>query len=126
MSTAAKARGATGVVIDGGTRDANLMRDISDWSVFTRYTSPIESRHRYRISAIEKPVAISGSLTSQIRVEPGDWVFGDMDGVVIIPKNLLEEVLAKAEEVGEIEDAARIDIRNGIEVKAVFDKYGRL
>jgi regulator of RNase E activity RraA len=126
MSTAAKARGAAGVIIDGGTRDGNLLREIPDWPVFTRYISPIESKLRYRINAIEKPVAVSGSLTSLIRVEPGDWLFGDMDGVVVIPRDRVDEVLAKAEEVGEIEDAARVEIRDGADVKAVFDKYGRL
>jgi regulator of RNase E activity RraA len=126
MSTAAKARGAAGVIIDGGTRDGNLLMQIPDWPVFARYISPIESKLRYRISSIEKPIAISGSLTSHLRVEPGDWVFGDMDGVVVIPQARVEDVLAKAEAIGGIETAARDEIRNGPDVKAVFDKYGRL
>ena len=44
MSTAAKARGAAGVVVDGGMRDGNILFDIPDWPVFTRYMSPIESK----------------------------------------------------------------------------------
>jgi len=126
MSTAAKARGAAGVIVDGGTRDGNLLLDIPDWAVFARYLSPIESKLRYRIRDIEKPIAISGSLTSQIRVTPGDWVFGDMDGVVVIPAARVDDVLARAEAIGGIETAARNETRNGADVKAVFDKYGRL
>jgi regulator of RNase E activity RraA len=126
MSTAAKARGAAGVIIDGGTRDGNLLLDIPGWPVFARYLSPIESKMRYRIRSLEKPIAISGSLTSHIRVNPGDWLFGDMDGVVVIPADRLDEVLAKAEEIGGIEDTVREEIRNGADVKAVFDKYRRL
>jgi regulator of RNase E activity RraA len=126
MSTAARARGAAGVIIDGGTRDGNLLLEIPDWAVFARYISPIESKLRYRIREIEKPVAISGSLTSQIRVAPGDWMFGDMDGVVVIPAARVDDVLTRAEAIGGIETAARNEIRNGADVKAVFDKYGRL
>jgi regulator of RNase E activity RraA len=126
MSVAAKARGAAGVVIDGGVRDGNLLFDIPDWPVFTRYLSPIESRLRYRIRFIEGSVADHGSLSSHIRVDPGEWLFGDMDGVVVIPTNRVEEVLQKAEAVGGIETAARAEIAAGVDVKAVFDKYGRL
>lgn len=99
---------------------------IPDWPVFARYISPIESKLRYRISTIERPIAISGSLTSHLRVEPGDWLFGDMDGVVVIPQARVEDVLTKAEAIARIETAARDEIRNGADVKAVFDKHGRL
>lgn len=126
MSTAAKARGAAGVIIDGGTRDGNLVLDIPDWACFARYLSPIESKLRYRIRDIEKPIAVSGSLNSHLRVNPGDWLFGDMDGVVVIPAARVLDVLTKAEAVGGIEDKAREEIRAGADVKAVFDKYGRL
>ena len=126
MSTAAKARGVAGVVTDGGMRDGNLLFDIPDWPVFARYLSPIESKARTRIRAIEKPVAVAGSLTSQVRVDPGDWIFGDMDGVVVIPAARVEEVLTKAEEIGGIEDEIRDQIRNGADVRKVFEKYGRL
>ena len=126
MSTAAKARGAAGVVTDGGMRDGNLLFDIPDWPVFARYLSPIESKARARIRAIEKPVAVCGSLTSHVRVDSGDWIFGDMDGVVVIPSAHIEEVLTKAEEIGGIEDEIRDQIRNGADVRKVFEKYGRL
>jgi 4-hydroxy-4-methyl-2-oxoglutarate aldolase len=126
MSTAAKARGAAGVIIDGGTRDGNLLMEIPDWAVFARYISPIESKLRYRIREIERPVAVSGSLTSHLRVNPGDWLFGDMDGVVVIPAARVGDVLTRAEAIGGIETKARDEIRNGADVKDVFDKYGRL
>ncbi len=126
MSTAAKARGAVGVVVDGGMRDGNLLFDIPDWPVFTRYMSPIESKARARIRAIEKPIAVSGSTLSHLRVDSGDWIFGDMDGVVVIPAARVEDVLQKAEEIGGIEDEIRDQIRNGADVRKVFEKYGRL
>ena len=126
MSMSSKARGAAGVVIDGGIRDGNILMGMEDWPVFSRYLSPIESRGRTRIRAIEEPIAVAGSLTHQVRVNPGDWIFGDMDGVLTIPADKVEEVLRRAEEIGGIEDQAREEIRNGADVTAVFEKYGRL
>ncbi|HET6469566.1 MAG TPA: hypothetical protein VFG43_14425 [Geminicoccaceae bacterium] len=126
MSTAAKARGAVGVVVDGGIRDGNILMGMADWPVFARYLSPIESKLRTRIRAIEKHVAVGGSLTTLVRVDPGDWLFGDMDGVVVIPAARVQEVLERAEEIGGIEDLAREEIRAGADVADVFAKYGRL
>lgn len=126
LSNASRARGATGVVIDGGIRDTKLLREIDNWSVFSRYTSPIESLHRTRIRDLEVPIAMSGTLTSQLRVNPGDWVFGDEDGVVVVPQHALDEVLAKSEEAKDIEDKVRAEVRNGVSVSEVFQKYGRL
>jgi len=126
MSMSSKARGAAGVILDGGIRDGNILMAMENWPVFTRYLSPIESKGRTRIRAIEQPIAVAGSLTSQVRVNPGDWLFGDMDGVMVIPVDIVDEVLLRAEAMGGVEDRAREEIRNGADVTTVFEKYGRL
>lgn len=126
MSVSSQARGAAGVIVDGGIRDGNILMGMENWPVFARYLSPIESKNRTRIRAIEEPIAVGGSLTSQVRVNPGDWLFGDMDGVVVIPARQIDEVLRKAESIGGIEDQVREEIRNGADVTEVFEKYGRL
>lgn len=126
MSNASRARGATGVVIDGGIRDGRLVREIDGLGVFARYTSPIESLRRSRIHDLEVPVSMTGTLTSQVRVNPGDWVFGDEDGVLVIPAEALDEVLAKSEEAKEIEDRVRTEVQAGTPVADVYAKYGRL
>lgn len=126
MCNASRARGATGVVIDGGIRDARLVREVDGLSVFARYTSPIESLRRSRIHDIEVPISVTGTLSSQVRVNPGDWVFGDEDGVLVIPAGALDEVLAKSEEAKSIEDKVREEVRAGVPVIDVYNKYGRL
>ena len=126
MSMSAQARGAAGVIVDGGIRDGNLLLDMKDWPVFTRYLSPIEARGRTRIRAIEEPIAVAGSLSSQVRIVPGDWIFGDMDGVMVIPAKNVEEVVRRAEDMGGLEALARAEIRDGADVTAVFEKYGVL
>jgi 4-hydroxy-4-methyl-2-oxoglutarate aldolase len=126
MSNASRVRGATGVVIDGGIRDARLVREIEGLGVFARYTSPIESLRRSRIHDIEIPISMTGTTTSQVRVDPGDWIFGDEDGVLVIPKDALDEVVAKAEEAKDIEDKVRKEVQAGVPVTDVYNKYGRL
>jgi regulator of RNase E activity RraA len=126
MSNASRARGATGVVIDGGIRDGRLVREIEGLGVFARYTSPIESLRRSRIHDIEIPISMSGTTSSQVRVNPGDWIFGDEDGVLVIPADALEEVLAKSEEAKDIEDKVREEVQAGVPVIDVYNKYGRL
>ncbi|MEJ3653060.1 dimethylmenaquinone methyltransferase [Actinomycetes bacterium KLBMP 9759] len=126
MSNASRARGATGIVIDGGIRDGRLVREIDGLGVFARYTSPIESLRRSRIHDIQVPISVTGSLTSQVRVAPGDWIFGDEDGVLVIPKDALDEVLAKSEEAKDIEDKVRREVQAGVPVIDVYNKYGRL
>ena len=126
MSNASRARGATGVVIDGGIRDGRLVREIDGLGVFARYTSPIESLRRSRIHDIEIPISMTGTTSSQVRVNPGDWIFGDEDGVLVIPKDALDEVLAKSEEAKDIEDKVREEVQAGIPVIDVYNKYGRL
>ena len=124
MSTAAKASGAAGAVMDGGCRDGRLVLDIDDWSLFTRYLSPIEGRLRYRVHSYQQPIGMRGALTSQVRVVPGDWIVGDMDGVIAIPKDLVGTVLTEAERRKATETLARTDIRNGEDIKTVLDRYG--
>jgi regulator of RNase E activity RraA len=69
---------------------------------------------------------VTGTLTSQIRVNPGDWLFGDMDGVMVIPADKVEAVLIRAEEVLTIENRSRDEIRAGGDVADIYAKYGRL
>ncbi|HEY9293039.1 MAG TPA: hypothetical protein VIP98_17310 [Microlunatus sp.] len=126
MSNASRARGATGIVIDGGIRDARLVRQIDGLDVFARYTSPIESLHRSRIHDIEVPISVTGTLSSQVRIDPGDWIFGDEDGVLVIPDQSLDEVLARSEEAKEIESKVRADVQSGVPVSEVYRTYGRL
>lgn len=126
MSLSAQAHGASGVVVDGGVRDGALLLQMDEWPVFSRYLSPIESRGRTRIRAIEEPIAIAGALSAQVRVNPGDWVFADMDGVLAIPAGRVEEVLRRAEELGSHEEQMREDIRNGGDAAEIYARHGRL
>lgn len=120
-----KQHGAKGIVIDGGIRDKMGLLAIPDWPVFVRYTSHIESNGRYTNQAVEVPIAITGQLKKQVKVRPGDFIVGDCDGILVIPKEIVQEVLAKSERVWQAECDTRRDLANGMPFKEVYEKYGR-
>jgi regulator of RNase E activity RraA len=125
LSTAAQAKGAVGLVIDGGTRDAPLLRRMDGWPVFSRYTSPVESDGTWRPHDFGIPILMSGTLTAGVRVNPGDWIFGDEDGVLVIPGAHVGRVIAEAEAVKCTEDKVREELRAGSSFKEVYDRYER-
>ena len=125
MSYGARAAGALGAVIDGGTRDKAGILRVDNFSCFARYTSPIESKKRWRCKDLDCPIYVSGTLTSQLLVRPGDWIFGDSDGVLVIPKEILFDVLVSVEELSSREELSREAFNEGLTIHEVFAKYGR-
>ncbi len=125
MSYGAKACGAVGAVIDGGTRDKHGIMQIKDWACFARYTTPIESKKRWRPRECQIPIYVTGTLSKEVLVRPGDWIFGDSDGVMVIPVEILDEAVKKVMDICEREEFSRIDFNNGATFKEVFLKYNR-
>jgi 4-hydroxy-4-methyl-2-oxoglutarate aldolase len=125
LSYGARNLGVSGIVIDGGTRDKTGILRIKNWACFARYTSPIDSPTRWRPRFREQPIYVSGTLTKYVRVNPGDWIFGDNDGVMVIPKEILMEVLVKVEDVARREELARQVFKKGWSIQKVVTTYGR-
>jgi 4-hydroxy-4-methyl-2-oxoglutarate aldolase len=123
-ATTARAHGATGALIDGGTRDSgHLIR--MGFPVFARYRCPIEAFGRYTMLKCQVPVRISGETTQTVEVHPGDFIFGEDDGVVVIPKDLILPVLHECERIKGLEDQARHDFARGDDPVEVFQRYKR-
>lgn len=92
MSTAAKARGLGGLVIDGGVRDYTLLDEVG-FPVFSRgQCIRGTGKDKQAIGWIGAPV-----LFGDLAVQPGDLVFGDNDGIVIVPRERAEEVIVASE-----------------------------
>ena len=125
MSYGARAAGAVGAVIDGGTRDKRGIINIENWSCFARYTSPVESKGRWRPREVQVPIYVSGTLSKQVLVRPGDWILGDMDGVIVIPIEVLPEAIEKVLEISRKEALSRIDFNAGATFDEVYKKYNR-
>ena len=117
--------GARGIVIDSFIRDLLGLEVIPNYTVCARGTSPVESAQRWRINAINVPIAMPGTLTSQVRVGPGDWVVGGPDGVIVVPAAIAMEALVKAEEIERREQGMRTDLAAGMPFDDAFEKWGR-
>ena len=120
LSTAAKYRGARGVIIDGVARDIKLIREMG-FPVFALGINPLSSKGR--VIAVDHgcPVEICGVL-----VKPGDLVVADLDGVVIVPKDIIGEVIEKALDVAARETRTRDELREGSGLYDVYKKYGTI
>jgi 4-hydroxy-4-methyl-2-oxoglutarate aldolase len=118
-SETAKFRGAAGAVIDGGVRDTEYIRKLG-FPVFARYRTPRDIGARWRLLAYNVPVTIGG-----VRIEPGDLVCGDCDGVVIVPRQIAEDVISKAEHVVDTENMVRTSIMEGMHPLEAYRKFGR-
>jgi 4-hydroxy-4-methyl-2-oxoglutarate aldolase len=124
-ATTARAHGAVGALIDGGVRDCGHLIAMG-FPVFARYRSPVEAFGRYMLIDCQVPIRISGALTETIIVNPDDFIFGEEDGVLVIPKHLTLEVLLECERIKSLENQARADFARGDDPVAVFQRYKRL
>lgn len=120
MSTAARERGATGAVLDGGVRDLDFI-DAIDFPVFARFQCSASSIGRWQIEDYQVTIRIGNTV-----IGPGDFVFGDVDGVVIVPGELTLDVLTAAEDVCRREKGMREELRRGLSIQDAYAKFGAL
>ena len=120
LSTAAKTRGAVGALMDGCVRDIKAIRAMG-FPVFHGGIAPLDSKGRARIMAIDVPIECAG-----VAVASGDLVFGDADGVVVIPKAREAEVLKLAFDKIKGEKNTLKDLQRGDKLADVFARYGVL
>jgi len=117
--------GCRGIVMDGMIRDWLGLEAIPNFGVCARGTSPVESAGRWGIKETNVPIALPGTLTSQVGIRPGDWVVGGPDGVIVIPEDISMEALIKAEEIEGREQGMREDFATGMSFKDAYAKWGR-
>jgi regulator of RNase E activity RraA len=120
LSTAARARGARGAVMDGYVRDVRRIVAMG-FPVFAAGMRPVDSRGRSLVLDYDVPIVCAG-----VEVRSGDLVFGDVDGVAIIPQQVAEETVARALEKVQQENASRADLEAGALLRDVYAKYGVL
>ncbi len=120
LTAAATNAGCVGVLVDGAVRDLARLRAMK-FPVFARGSSPYDSRDRQRVIDYDVPIE-----WDSVRIEPGDLVAADHDGIVIVPQRIEESVvtaaLAKAAEENQVRDA----IRGGMSATQAFETFGVL
>ena len=120
LSVAALAKGAHGAIIDGLTRDAAKIRELK-FPVFAKGISSYDSHGRSEVIAYDVPICCDG-----VELQPGDIVFGDYDGVVVVPTLVAEAVIEKAEGKARRERIVGEEFKKGRKVADVFGEHGIL
>ena len=120
MTATARTRGAAGAVIDGFHRDTPRVIE-QNWPVFSRGSFAQDAGVRSVVSAFRCTIQIGDVL-----IEPGDLIFGDIDGVLVIPHKIEAQVIQMALEKVAGEKRIRKEIEEGSTSTAAFDRYGIL
>jgi 4-hydroxy-4-methyl-2-oxoglutarate aldolase len=120
LSTAASNRGCVGTLVHGAVRDISKMTEMH-FPVFATAKCIYDSLHRQRVIDMDIPVEIDGVIFS-----PGDLVYCDEDGVVVIPQAVEKEVIAKAFKKVSAENITRDEIKRGMKAADAYQKYGVL
>jgi regulator of RNase E activity RraA len=120
MTTVARCNGAVGCICDSNIRDCRKIMDMG-FPVFYAGIRPLDSMGRARVMAYDVPVRCGDVL-----VHPGELVFADFDGIVVVPHQVEEETLARAYDKVVKESLSRRDLLNGDSLRTVFDRHGVL
>jgi 4-hydroxy-4-methyl-2-oxoglutarate aldolase len=120
LTATAKMRGGAGAVIDGFHRDTPRVLE-QNWPVFSRGCYAQDAAVRSRVIDYRCTVEIAA-----VTVRPGDLVFGDIDGVLIVPREQEIEIITRALEKARGEKLVREAIEGGFSAAAAFQKYGVL
>lgn len=120
LTNAAIGRKAAGAISDGGARDYGEIVELG-FPTFCRGLTPYDSCGRMDGRERDIPVVVGG-----IRIVPGDLIYGDVDGVVVVPQDIADEVIDKAWEKVQGENTVREELRAGASVVETFRKYGIL
>ena len=101
---ACKENGVAGAIVDGATRDGPEIR-VSGFPTFVRGLTPVKSQWDLKTASINEPV-----MLGQVEVNPGDIIFADETGVLVIPEAKKTMVLAKANEIRRLEETKRANV----------------
>src|ERR1039457_4811670 len=120
MATAMKVRGLAGAVVDGSVRDVPQIRKLQ-FPVYSRGVAPSTTINHYRFAGVNIPVLCAG-----VRVNAGDIVTADEDGVAVVPRAKAEEVLKKAQALDDTEHTMLPFIEKYKSIKEAVAKFGRI
>jgi regulator of RNase E activity RraA len=120
MATAMKYRGLAGAVVDGSVRDTPQISKLQ-FPVFSMGVAPSTTINHYRFAGMNIPVTCAGA-----RVNPGDFITADEDGVAVVPKARAAEVLKKAQDLDNTEHTMIPFIEKFRSIKEAVAKFGRI
>ncbi len=113
------ARGVLGFVVDGGSRDTELVLE-QRFPVWCSFLTPSDIVARWIPDAYGAPVDIGG-----VTISTGDFLLADRDGVVIVPRSIAEDVVTRTEEVVSTESDMRRALVGGMDPVDAYNTYGK-
>ncbi|KDC14957.1 demethylmenaquinone methyltransferase [Bordetella bronchiseptica E014] len=120
-----KERGCVGALVDGGIRDVRWIGE-HGFPVYARYRTPVQSIGRWQVTDSQVPVYLRGATSTYVQVRPGDFILADEDGAIVIPMEVVEQVLAEAEKLTDTERQIRIDLTKGLTLAQALEQYGHV
>lgn len=121
----AYAHGCRGMLLAGNCRDTQYVLKMPDFPMFTFGTRP-NAFGGWVITDVSAPIYLPGHISHYVKVMPGDFVFGDNDGVQLIPEALVDEVLLRVEATFEKENEEREHLAAGMPIDEVYRVFGVL
>ena len=121
----AYAHGCRGMLLAGNCRDTQYVLKMPDFPMFSFGTRP-NAFGGWVITEVNTPIYLPGHITHYVKVCPGDYIFGDNDGVQLIPQNLVDEVLLRVEAIFEKENEERKQLASGMAIDEVYRVFGVL
>jgi regulator of RNase E activity RraA len=107
-------------VVDGLVRDVGKIEEIG-FPVFAAGIKPVDSMGRGIVTAYNVPVECG-----EVLVQPGDFVFGDRDGIIVVPREMVKQTIELAADKVRRENSTRAELVDGAYLRDVFAKYGVL
>jgi len=121
----AYSHGCRGMLLGGNCRDTQYVLKMPDFPIFSFGTRP-NAFGGWVILEVNVPIYLPGHITHYVRVAPDDFIFGDNDGVQLIPKDLVDEVLLRVEATFEKENEERKQLASGLPIDEVYRVFGVL
>lgn len=121
----AYSHGCRGMLIAGNCRDTQHVMKMQDFPIFSFGTTP-NAFGGWMITEVNFPAMLPGHTTHYVTIYPGDFIFGDNDGVQVIPKEVVDEVLLRVEKIYEKENKQREMIAQGMPIDQVYTQFGVL
>ena len=119
------AHGCRGMLLAGNCRDTQYILKMPDFPLFSFGTRP-NAFGGWIITEVDLPIYLPGHMTHYVKVMPGDFIFGDNDGVQLIPKDMVDEVLLQVEKTFEKENEEREALADGMPIDEVYRVFGVL
>jgi len=118
MSTVAKKKGVDGVVIDGCTRD-HMITVKMKYPVFAKNHYARDIKNRGIVNTLDLEIRIG-----EVSIKPGDYVFGDADGIIVIPRRIENDVINKALQIADLEEKIKQKVTKGVSVQQIMNELG--